>query len=138
MVKISTDSFFHVYSFLAKFLIRGSEKEIPLSIAAMTGRGLEIWRGIRPNRQLIKEIGEASSVTITLVSKTKRFKREISMNIADPDYLPFGVGVDLGGQRVGRVDAVLDEIALEGVIFRTLSSVKVVDTEGDSDREGTE
>lgn len=100
-------------------------------IAAVTSRGFEVWRAIRPGAKLISEIGESVEVSVTLHGREEGTGRRVVMSIGDPEYLPFGVGVELGGQRVGRLDATDSDIALEGVVFRRVGIVFIEDMTGD-------
>lgn len=137
MVKASTHpAWLHVYRFNLRFYFEGvhesvkdyDTKDIGAVIAAVTSRGFEMWRGIVPGKNLWKEVAEATKVTATMLDKGGEAGRVVAMAISDPRYLPFGVGVELGGQRVGRLDAMDSEIALEGVVFRTCTVIGVEDT----------
>jgi len=134
MVKANPESLFRVYRFTATFGFDEDRPELilPGHIAAMTPRGLEFWRGIRSGEMLIDVIGMATTVKIELISRDDQSKRVIMFNVTNPHYLPFGVGIELGGQRVGRLDATVDEVALEGVVFdvtKTTITDTVVDKE---------
>jgi len=110
-----------VYRFLVDFHVpgRSTPLTVPCCVSALTPRGFEIWRAIEHGqRTLISLIGEATEVDVRLFDQEGTKWRRARMQIGDPDYLPFGVGIELGGQRVGRTDAMSSEIALEGVVFR--------------------
>ena len=131
MEKGITDDFLRVYRFNLRFYF-GEDRvqdyeSVPAMVAAVTARGFEMWWAIRSGKKLIDEIGEASEVTVVLMDREGRSGRVIALKVADPDYLPFGVGVELGGQRVGRLHAMENEIALEGVVFRKVSIIGVED-----------
>jgi len=141
MVKASTvPAWLHVYRFVLRFYFGTplthpgasgikdyDTKEVGAVVAAVTSRGFEMWRGIVPGKNLLQEIGEAHNVTVTLLDKKGEAGRVVVLKIADPSYLPFGIGIELGGQRVGRLDAMDSEIALEGVVFRTCEVMGVED-----------
>jgi len=135
MVKANTvPAWLHVYRFNLRFYFTSAmshldydTKDVGAMVAAVTSRGFELWRGIVPGKNLLQEIGEADKVTATLMDQEGEAGRCVVMKIADPDYLPFGIGIELGGQRVGRLDATDSEIALEGVVFRTCEVIGVED-----------
>jgi hypothetical protein len=103
-------------------------KGIGATVAAVTSSGFEVWRAIRPGHKLIEEIGEALSVDVELLGRDGKPRRTVVMHLGEATYLPFGVGVELGGRRVGRLDATDSEIALEGVVFRVFKIHSIVDT----------
>jgi len=136
MVKASTHpAWLRVYRFNLRFYFEGADgnvkdydtRDVGAVIAAVTSRGFEMWRGIVPGKNLLKEVGEAKEVTATLLDKEGKAGRTVVLFVSDPSYLPFGVGVELGGQRVGRLDALDSEIAMEGVVFRTCKVMGVKD-----------
>jgi len=134
MVKAPLHNFLHVFRFVLKFYFKqygmdGDErtdervevyapKDVGATVTAVTARGFEMWRAIEPGKKLINEIGEACRVTVNLRGREDEPERIVTLEIGEPDYLPFGVGIELGGQRVGRLDATDSSIALEGVVFR--------------------
>jgi len=136
MVKANFETLFRVYKFGVKFGF--GEKREPLElgfqVAAMTARGLEFWRAIRPGEMLIDLVEFATDVEVTLTDKRNMVKRVITFSVSDVEYLPFGVGLELGGQRIGRLDAMMDEVALEGVVFRTILSRTVTESFADCRR----
>ena len=140
MVKASTvPAWLHVYRFNLRFYFEGVQgshkdydtKDVGAVIAAVTSRGFEMWRGIVPGKNLWQEIGEAKKVTATLLGRKGETGRVVALSVSDPSYLPFGVGIELGGQRVGRLDAMDSEIAMEGVVFRTCTVIGVEDEPSD-------
>jgi len=141
MVKANiAQSWLHVYRFTLRFYfsgVRGSHrdydtKDVGAIVAAVTPHGFEVWRAIAPGKNLFQEVREADKVTATLLERDGNAGRCVVLSIADPSYLPFGVGIELGGQRAGRLDATESEIALEGVVFRTCEVVDVGDTVRDA------
>lgn len=100
----------------------------PASVAAMTSRGFEVWRAIRVNApNLMMEVGEATKVAVTLRNRNGNASRKTVIALGVPEFLPFGVGLDLAGGAV-KVDATSAEIAMEGVVWRDSQVISVKDT----------
>ena len=127
MAKPVDRAFLQVCRFRAKFYFDTGKpklldsKDIAASSVAMTSRGFEIWRAIRPAYSLLKEIGEAQKVEVELLGRKGVARRKVVMSIATPSYLPFGF------QRNAMLDAMTGEVALEGVVFRSFRLLDVVD-----------
>ena len=127
MAKPVEAGFLQVYRFQAKFYFDTGKpelldsKDIPASSVAMTSRGFEVWRAIRPAHRLVEEIGEAQRVEVQLLDRKGVPRRIVRMMIGEPTYLPFGF------QRNAMLDAMTSEVALEGVVFRTFKIKDVVD-----------